>query len=94
MCVEWGIHKADEMKIEAYVEAGPMAKSLYEKYGFVQVDTCTLRFEQPNPNPSEEWTYYAKELTALETPIMWRPVGGKYEKGKTVLPWEGKPEDS
>lgn len=93
MCVEWGLKKADELRFESYVEAGMMAKRIYEGHGFVHVDTVSLRFEKPNAAPSEEWRRCMEKLTAMPTAIMWRPVGGKYEKGKTVIPWEAKPRE-
>lgn len=84
MCVEWGVRKADELGLETYVESSAMARRLYESHGFVHVDTVIREFRSLRSKPSEE-------LMAMPTAIMWRPVGGKYEKGKTVIPWVGKP---
>ena len=87
----WGTRLADEMGVEAYVEGTYLGKPLYEKYGFVVVEYKHMEFE--NENPSEEWKRIVHDLQANPTATMWRPKGGKYEKGKTVIPWEGKPRD-
>ena len=91
MCVEWGVRKADELGLETYVESSAMARRLYESHGFVHVDTVIREFRSRRSKPSEEWKRYVEESMAMPTAIMWRPIGGKYEKGKTVIPWVGKP---
>ena len=93
MCTEWGVQKADELGFETYVESGAMAKGVYESHGFVHVDTVTLEFRSLVPEPSEEWKRYVEKLIAMPNVIMWRPISGKYGKGKTVIPWLGKPLD-
>jgi hypothetical protein len=35
--VEWGLGKADEEGVEAYIEASPAGKSLYEKMGYKEI---------------------------------------------------------
>lgn len=37
--LKWGLAKADHDGVEAYVSASPEGKPLYEKYGFVVVDS-------------------------------------------------------
>ncbi|KAK4695262.1 hypothetical protein P7C71_g2459, partial [Lecanoromycetidae sp. Uapishka_2] len=89
MLLDWGTRKADELGIEAFVEATDAGKPCYESSGFVYMHTIYL-----NPtrrNPSKRW----KELCALfQTPVhaylMWRPKGGSFEEGRTVIPWEKK----
>ena len=93
MCVEWGIRKADEMRLEAYVEAGPIAKRVHESYGFVEVDSVSMNVETMNPLPRDKWKRHADDLTAMPTSIMWRPIGWNFEKVKTVTPWEGQPKE-
>jgi hypothetical protein len=44
LLVNWGCERADEMDVEAYLEATPMGRPLYERYGFVavkEVEFCT-----------------------------------------------------
>jgi len=91
LLTEWGARKADESGLEAYVEASVMGKSVYEKHGFVVMSVPELKFE--NPHPSEEWKRLVQGLRAEPPTLMWRPSGGKYEAGKTVIPWEGKPRE-
>lgn len=42
-------------------------------------------------SPGEEWVRLVKQLEENPIAIMWRPAGGKYVKGETVVPWEGAP---
>ena len=48
-----------------------------------------MHFEKSSPG--EEWVRLVKQLEENPIAIMWRPAGGKYIKGKTVVPWEGAP---
>ena len=89
--VEWGVKKADEMGVEAYCEGGLLGKRVYERFGYVHVGT--VKFDLEIENPTEKWKEYAQRIEAGAPAIMWRPIGGKYDKGKTVLPWTGKTED-
>ncbi|MCJ1247290.1 hypothetical protein MMC30_004504 [Trapelia coarctata] len=92
LLTEWGTRKADESGLEAYVESSVMGKPVYEKCGFVVVmGHPGMKFE--NPNPSDKWKRLVKGLKAQPPTLMWRPSGGKYEAGKTVIPWEGKPRE-
>ena len=88
---EWGAQKADELGLEGYVEASRMGQPVYEKYGFVEMARPDFQFEYPNP--TEKWKELAQRLKAEPPALMWRPSGGKYEAGKTVIPWEGKPRE-
>ena len=89
LCVEWGTKLADERGIEAYVEGTKYGRALYEKYGFVTMEFTKWKFDFPDP--SAEWKRMVQEMLDNPCAVMWRPIGGKYEKGKTVIPWEGKP---
>ena len=42
-------------------------------------------------SPGEEWIRLVKQLEENPISIMWRPAGGKYVEGETVVPWEGAP---
>ena len=86
LLVEWGTKKADEMGVEAFVESTAIGVPLYEKHGFAMMNEFDLN--PTNPNPGDEWKRLAKELLPMHGYFMWRPIGGKYEEGKTVVPWE------
>lgn len=58
--MEWGIKKADELGVDAFVEATETGKLLYEKYGFIiyyKVVVNTII-----ENPSLAWRTLEKEL--------------------------------
>ena len=43
MHLQWGLQKADEMRLPLYLEASPMGKPLYQKMGFEEV--CPIPFD-------------------------------------------------
>jgi GNAT superfamily N-acetyltransferase len=40
--MNWGVERADEDGLALYLDAAPMAKALYEKFGFKTVDSLTF----------------------------------------------------
>lgn len=86
LLVEWGTNKADEMGVEAFVESTDIGKPLYDRHGFASMNDYTLK--PSKPDPGAEWTALEKELGPMHGHFMWRPKGGNYEEGKTIVPWE------
>jgi hypothetical protein len=39
MLAAWGVEKADDMRVESFLEATDMGRELYQKLGFVVVST-------------------------------------------------------
>lgn len=37
MFMEWGIMKADQMRLETWIDSTPIGEKLYEAHGFVNV---------------------------------------------------------
>jgi hypothetical protein len=64
--MEWGTKKADEMGVEAFIEASELGGHLYEKFGFVVVSKS--RTETNIENASEEW----KDMAARFPPHTWQ----------------------
>lgn len=62
MLLKWGAEEADRLGLESYLEASPEGKPLYEKTGFITVDTLTVDMSK--------WGGPASHSTAL----MMRPV--------------------
>ena len=91
LLVEWGTREADKRGLEAYVEGTHLGRKVYERYGFVVMHMAGLKFETPSPSPTAEWRRLVEDMQANPCAIMWRPIGGKYVKGQTVVPWEGRP---
>lgn len=46
LLVQWGCDQADKKGVEAYLEASPMGKPLYERYGFKEVKTVQIDFAE------------------------------------------------
>jgi GNAT superfamily N-acetyltransferase len=63
--LEYGLRKADEMGLQAYLESSPKGKGLYKKYGFVEEGT--MRFDARD---------YGREEDVPHT-FMTRPAKGK-----------------
>jgi len=68
MLLRWGLERADELGLEAYLEASMMGRPLYEKFGFQVVDTMRYDMEK-----------YGKEGWD-ETVVMLRPKIGEEVK--------------
>lgn len=65
LALQWGIEKADEMNVRAFIEASVNGAQLYEKFGFVTTDVVDLKKEDKNGDT--EW-----EELALEYPLRFR----------------------
>jgi hypothetical protein len=89
MLMEWGMKKAEEMKLEVLVEASLMAVPLYRKFGMRTIDKLCIDTEKEDP--SNTWIRLSHDLGNLTIWWMWKPVDGVFEKGKTSLPWFSKP---
>jgi GNAT superfamily N-acetyltransferase len=89
MLIDWGTRKADELGIEAFVEATDDGKPCYESHGFVYMNAFYL--DSTRRNPSKKWMELGSLLkTPIHCYLMWRPKGGNFEEGKTVVPWDQK----
>ncbi|KAL8923918.1 MAG: hypothetical protein Q9208_004355 [Pyrenodesmia sp. 3 TL-2023] len=84
LMVEWGTKKADEMGVEAFVEATEVGVPLYEKHGFHLMNEFVLRGELED---MDEGLKKLQEELTWHGYYMWRPKGGKYVEGETVAPW-------
>ena len=91
MLIEWGLAEADRRGMEAYVEGTYLGRSVYERNGFVVMHKVDSKFE--TSNPGQEWLRMVVEMRENPVAIMWRPAGGLYVEGSTVVPWEGKPRE-
>lgn len=94
--MDYFMGKADALSLECYLEGSVVGTPLYLQKGFVLLERPVMVFSQYPPqdqkdSPSEEWKRFVSGLHAEPVAIMWRPVTGEYEEGKTVLPWLGKP---
>lgn len=89
MLLRWGTQKADKLGLEAFVEATDDGKPCYEQHGFTYMNTFYL--DSAKRNPSQKWMEMSDELkTPVHAYLMWRPKGGIFEEGKTVVPWDNK----
>ena len=59
MSLQWGINKADEMDVEAFVEATVDGAQLYERFGFDTKQLVTLNGE--NVRTDAEWGKLTEE---------------------------------
>lgn len=78
----------DDLGLESYLEGTFMSTPIYLKHGFIVVAHPTMLFQRENPSPS--WEKLVRDMQAHPISIMWRPKGGVYREGKTILPWKGK----
>lgn len=76
------------MGVEAFIESTDDGMPLYAKHGFEVMNEFNLN--PVVPDPSNEWKRLQEGILPLHGYFMWRPVGGKYVDGKTIIPWETK----
>ena len=89
LLMRWGMEKADELGLEAFVEATDDGKPCYEHHGFTYMNTVYM--DPAKRNPSKKWSEMEKELrTPVHLYLMWRPKGGRFVDGETVVPWDNK----
>lgn len=82
-----GIKEADRLKLEAFIEATDDGKPCYEASGCVYMGTNY--WEAAKRNPSNKWRELERySQMPIHTYLMWRPVGGRFVEGETVVPWE------
>jgi Acetyltransferases len=77
MFMEWGLKRADEKDLEAWIEAAPTAVPFYEAHGFVQMETTHLNPERPvslSASDAAEWDATAKSLLPITAIVMCRPA--------------------
>lgn len=85
MLLRWGTEKADELGLEAFVESTDDGKACYEQHGFIYMNTFYM--DSAKRDPSKKWVEMGNYLkTPVHCYLMWRPRGGKFEEGKTVVP--------
>jgi hypothetical protein len=87
---------ADKHNYECWLEGTPMAKIMYEQFGFKSL--LKIAFDTDKKNASDVWRKCEHELTPLPIHAMWRPkkadggaidsTEGKEEYNKRVMPWE------
>lgn len=101
--MNWGVNRADILRVQSFIEATEVGKRLYERYGFVLVSIDTVDTNTPNPSEDwkdmdrrfkpipwwvgQAWRDISRLLTVFDRYCMWRPVKGDYDEGKTILPW-------
>jgi GNAT superfamily N-acetyltransferase len=58
MLVNWGIQRADELGVKAFVEASPEGRRLYESCGFREVEEVLLKGDDEGKGGRKEWEEY------------------------------------
>ncbi|PLN82781.1 hypothetical protein BDW42DRAFT_74888 [Aspergillus taichungensis] len=79
----------DEHQLEAIAETTHLNRRNMEKRGFVAIAYTDVKC--PRANPSEKLKRLVQNMQENPLCIIWRPAGGGYVEGKTILPWEGQP---
>ncbi|MCJ1284485.1 hypothetical protein MMC26_003817 [Xylographa opegraphella] len=86
MLVQWGTKKADEMHVEAFVEATDDGRPLYARHGFHYTNPIVLDAKKVD-EPSEQRRALAKELRLpMVVHAMWRAIGGNTIDGERAIP--------
>ncbi len=86
--MNWGMNKADELGFDFFLDSTPHGRGLYEANKFVCVEE-NLNIPKKD-NPDDKWKEIEEKVGPFTFWLMWRPVGGNFEEGKTIKPWEVK----
>ncbi|KAL1986721.1 hypothetical protein VTN96DRAFT_5926 [Rasamsonia emersonii] len=53
LLINWGLQRADEERVECYIDSSPQAISIYERFGWVvKKRSCMVRQPQPRDRVS------------------------------------------
>ncbi|TVY64368.1 hypothetical protein LSUE1_G007924 [Lachnellula suecica] len=85
-CLDWGMNKADELGYEIFLESTFYWRPLYKTNGFIHIQEFVIHPETAVPD--DKWMEIEEKVGVWRAWLMWRPVGGNYEEGKTLKPWE------
>lgn len=88
--LKWGLNRADELDLGTWLDASELGQPVYEKLGFHSHNLNKVSPVIPASYTAEqkaEWEKLEKEILPVCAMMMWRPVGGKFVEGETVLPW-------
>ncbi|KAK2867769.1 hypothetical protein FQN49_003488 [Arthroderma sp. PD_2] len=91
--LQWGLDKADAMGLECWLDATNYGRQVYERRGFISVDSRDIWPSMPEGLSEEdrkEFEIARKETLPAPNSCMWRPKGGVYIEGVTEKPWEVK----
>jgi GNAT superfamily N-acetyltransferase len=84
LLMDWGVKKADELGVEAWMEASSLGRLLYENVGFKVL--LKLVWDTHKIDADDDWRRMEHELTPPPFCVMWRP--SSKEKETTKMPWE------
>jgi predicted N-acetyltransferase YhbS len=82
LLMQVGIARADELRVEAWMEASLMGRPLYENFGFRSL--FKMAFDTERRDASDQWRRMEHEMTPTAFHAMWRPGA----KGGSKMPWE------
>ncbi|KAF2268655.1 hypothetical protein CC78DRAFT_565162 [Lojkania enalia] len=91
LLMQVGIQRADQLNLEAWMEASVMGKPVYEKFGFRSL--FKMAFDTEKNNASDQWHKMEHEMTPQPFFVMWRPKQGSWEEviqgvtRKVDMPW-------
>ncbi|KAL4784893.1 hypothetical protein BJX76DRAFT_356630 [Aspergillus varians] len=88
LLLEEECRRADELGIEAYMEAvTAMGVPIFMRHGFIPYRKLSV--EPKRENPDAEWMEMERKMQPLRFWPMWRPPHGRFVPGKTKTPWDG-----
>ena len=86
MLLQWGIDTAKRLDVEFWLNATPMGKPLYERFGFELVKKNPLI--PKTRNPDEKWKQMEMQFSDVVFWTMWLPKKGQIGADNAKKPWE------
>ena len=86
LLMNWGVARADELEVEAYIDATAEGKPLYEAYGFVAAKRLDFQLDKHSASPTRR--SMEQQLLPFSFWPMWRPISGKSTTANPKKPWD------
>ncbi|KAL4903110.1 hypothetical protein BDW74DRAFT_169057 [Aspergillus multicolor] len=85
--LQWCIRRADELGLEAYLEAvSATGVPIFQRHGFRPYKT--IKVAPKRDNADEEWKDMEDKMQPLQLCPMWRPKNGVFVPVQTQPPWD------
>ena len=76
LMIEWGTRKADELGLEAWLEATPLGSMIYARHGFGFLNMVELYPSAELREDNDKWRHWEEATKDLRMAVMKRPING------------------
>jgi hypothetical protein len=83
------------MGLEVYSEVNQFSAPVALRTGFIVAGWTNMTFSWGTEKHvlNKDVDCIVRAMQAHPIAAVWRPIGGRYVEGKTILPWTGRPRE-